>query len=225
MIGLSLGDRGGAVEGDRLAGRGGHRVAGHRHRRGAHVHRHGDAGAAADLVAAAEHLELGLVAARLGEGMGDDRRIALAAVAEAPAIGERAVAGRGRGVEGDRGAVRQRPRRGDRLGARRSAGAGRGGISSATGAPSASNRPRVTSFGVSEPPRRVIAAGPPGASNGATRHSSWPEAGSRRSSKVETSAISPSAPSKLCRRSAAPAGASKRTSVGSLPSRQRTVGW
>ena len=51
-------------------------------------------------------------------------------------------------------------------------GAGRGGIASATGAPPASNRPMVTSFGVSEPPRMVIAAEPPGASNGATRHSS-----------------------------------------------------
>ena len=103
-------------------------------------------------------------------------------------------------------------------------GTGRGGISRATGRPSSPKSAIVTSFGVSVPPRSVMAAVPPGASKVASRHSSWPDAGSRCSPKVETRKISPSAPSKLCRVSGAPSGASKRTSVGSPPSRQRTVG-
>ena len=65
-------------------------------------------------------------------------------------------------------------------------GTGRGGMSRATGRPSAPKTARVTSFGVSVPPRSVIAAVPPGAVNGARRHSSWPEAGRRSSAKVET---------------------------------------
>ncbi len=103
-------------------------------------------------------------------------------------------------------------------------GAGCGGIAKATALPAASNSPSVTSFGLSLPPRMVIAASPPGAVNGASRHSSCPEAGSVCSPKVVTSTISPSAPSKLCSVSAAPSAALKRSSVGSLPSRQRTVG-
>ena len=105
------------------------------------------------------------------------------------------------------------------------AGAGRGGIRSGTAVPSDAKIASVTSFGLSAPPRTVSAAGPSGAAKPASRHSSCPEAGSRRSSKVATRWISPSAPSKLCSVSGAPAAASSRTSVGGLPSRQRTVGW
>ena len=108
---------------------------------------------------------------------------------------------------------------------RGAAGTGRGGISRAMGRPSGPKTARVTSFGVSVPPRSVIAAGPPGAAKGASRHSSWPEAGRRSSAKVETRSISPSAPSKLWSVRGVPSGASKRTSVGSPPSRQRMVGW
>ena len=106
--------RAGAVEGHGLARRRGDRGAGGGDGGGADVDGDARAGAAGDVVAAAEHLELGLVSAGLGEGVRDDRGVALAAVAEAPVVGERAVAGGGRGVEGDRGAVGERPRRGDR---------------------------------------------------------------------------------------------------------------